>query len=132
MLLASPAGCGEDEPAPVVAARAFARAARGDSTDDLLPLIERRALARLEQAATRASDQVGGRRSIDPTEMLQVVDLPSRFQVASAELVSSDDLHAEVVLTAADNTRYTIHLVFEDDAWRVTVPVPPEPPSGTP
>ena len=53
-------------------------------------MIERRAAGRLEAAAERASDQVGGRRNIEPKEMLQIVDIDRTFQLARAELVQSD------------------------------------------
>jgi hypothetical protein len=124
LVLALSAGCGEKEAAPVTAAKEFARAMRDGDTKAVIGLLEHDAHARLEQAAARASDQVGGRRNIELHEMLQVVDVPHAFQVAKAELVTSDDTHAQVALTGADGERHSIELVLQDGEWRVRVSVP--------
>lgn len=116
---------GEKEAAPVVAARAFAQVMQSGNAQALIPLLDRAAAERLDGAASRAGDQVGGRRSVGPYEMLQIVDVPDTFQVAKAELVSGDDAQAQVALIAADGTRQTLDLVFQEGAWRVRVQLPP-------
>lgn len=118
-------GCGrEKEAAPVTAARTFAQVMQRGDTKTLIGLLELEAVARLERAATRASDQVGGRRNIELYEMVQVVDIPDSFQLAKAELVEGDDTQALVALTAADGTRHVLELVFQESVWRVRVPIP--------
>jgi hypothetical protein len=97
----------------------------------MLDLIDNRAREVLQTAAHRASDQVGGRRNIDPHEMLQVVDVDPRFQVAEAELLEADDRQARVRLIGVDGTEHELRLVYEDDAWKVSIPVPPPTPSET-
>lgn len=120
------AGCsGEKEAAPVTAARAFAQAMVRADANALIDLVDLDAAARLEHAASQASDQVGGRRTIEQYEMIQVVDVPDSFQVAKAELVSGDDTEASVALVAADGERHVVQMVFQEGAWRVRVPLPP-------
>ena len=116
--------CGEKKAAPVVAAQEFALAMQRGDAKTVIGLLEKDAASRLELAAARASDQVGGRRNIEVFEMLQVVDVADSFQVAKAELVTGDDEHALVALTAADGTRHDLDMVFQDGSWRVRVPVP--------
>jgi len=124
-VLAGALACGEKEAEPVTAAKAFASAMQRGDVKALLQLVDRDAVARLEQEAARASDHVGGRRNIEPYEMLQVVDVPDSFQVAAAELVTGDAEAAQVKLTAADGSEHFIDLVFQDGSWRVRIPPPP-------
>jgi len=124
VVLAGASACGEKEAAPVTAAKAFASAMQRGDVKALLELIDREAVAHIEQEAARASDHVGGRRNIEPIEMLQVVDVPDSFQVAKAELVVGDAEAAQVKLTAADGSEHLIDLVLQDGTWRVRVPMP--------
>lgn len=125
LVLATLAGaCGRDEPAPVTAARGFAAAVQTGDVERILELAESGAVAHLNRAAESASDQVGGRRNVEPHEMLQVVDVDPMFQIAEAELVRGDEASAVVALIGADGTRHELTLVQEDGQWRVRVPVP--------
>jgi hypothetical protein len=117
-------GCGE-KAAPVLAAQEFANVMQRGDAKALIPLIELEAAARLERAATRASDQVGGRRNIELYEMVQVVDVPDSFRVAKSEMVEGDDTQAQVALIGADGTRYLLDMVYQEGSWRVRVPMPP-------
>ncbi|MEM7157198.1 MAG: hypothetical protein AAF799_30375 [Myxococcota bacterium] len=123
-------GCAKDEPAPVRVARQFAAAARYGDVDQVLEMVDRQTRARVQHAAERASDQVGGRRNIEPEEMLQVVEVDPRFQVASVELGNNDDQRATVLLTGADGTVVSLELVNEDGAWLVHLPLPRGPMSA--
>ncbi len=91
-----------------------------------MKLVDLETVAYLEQAAARASDQIGGRRSVAPQEMLQVVDV-DRFLIKEAVLVSEDELRAEVKLIGTDDTVQVLNLVYEKDAWRVQIPTPARP-----
>lgn len=122
-------GCGDDEPPPVKVAKQFAAAVKSGNVEKVLTLVESSAAQRLERAAARASDQVGGRRNIEPHEMLQIVDVDPRFQVAKAELVEGDEGHATVRLTGADERTHELGLVKEDGEWHVVLPLPPGPDS---
>ncbi len=122
--LAGSTGCGDEEPAAVTAAKAFTRAARSGNVEQVLALVDAQTVARVGQAAERASDQVGGRRVIEPVEMLQVVDVDPRFQIASAELSQGDDQQAVVRIEGADGTSHTLELVNEQGSWRVRLPLP--------
>lgn len=117
-------GCGE-KAAPVLAAQEFASVMQRGDAKALIPLVELEAAARLERAATRASDQVGGRRNIELYEMVQIVDVPDSFRVATSELVEADDSQAQVALIGADGTRYLLDMVYQEGSWRVRVPMPP-------
>jgi len=119
-------GCNE-EPAPVSAAKQFAAAVRSRDTEALLETVDQKTLAYVEHSAERASDQIGGRRSVSPSEMLQVVDVDGRFAVAKAELLSEAGDAASVKLIGADGTEHQVQLVFEDGAWKVSLPTPPAP-----
>jgi len=122
VVAATPA-CADDEPEPVVAARKFAAAVRRGDAQTVLSLSERSVVDRLSSAAGRASDQVGGRRNVEPYEMLQVVDADPVFQVAKAELVTNDAETATVRLTGANGQTHDLGLVNEDGQWHVRVPL---------
>jgi hypothetical protein len=120
-------GCGEDEPAPVQVARRFVHVVQVGQVEGVLEMVDAAAVAHVEQAAERASDQVGGRRSVERQEMLQVVDVDPYFQVKKGELVQGDDQRAIVRLTGADETSRTLELVYENGSWRVHLPLPRAP-----
>lgn len=126
LLMVGVGACGEEVPEPVRVARAYAEAVRYQDVEDILPLVDSQTVARLEQAAERASDQVGGRRSIEPVEMVQVVDVDPRFYVdtKASELVHDDGTNAVVELTGTDGSKHRIELVNEDGAWKVRLPLP--------
>jgi hypothetical protein len=129
-------GCKADELEPVTVARAFAEAARRGDVDAMLAVIERPAVDQLALAAERASDQVGGRRSIEPSEMLQIVGVDRTIAVASAELIDTNGERAHVELTMTDGRTIRLELVWEqaiagdDDTparaggWKVRIPMP--------
>lgn len=105
-------------------AKAFANAARIGDVEQVLAMADAQTVARVQQAAERAGDQVGGRRVIEPTEMMQVVDVDPRFQIAKAELSQGDEQRATVRLEGADGTSHVVELVNEEGAWRVRLPLP--------
>jgi hypothetical protein len=116
--------CGGEAASPVGTAQAFAAAVQRGDMQAVLPLLERAAAERLSAAAEQASDQVGGRRSIQPAEMLQIVDVPPTFELAQAELVDDDGQTAHVRLVGAQQESHTLTLVREDGAWHVRIPIP--------
>lgn len=116
-------GCAK-EPDPVETARAFVSAVRSGDSEVLLTLIDAQAVARADQSAQRATDQVGGRRTIESREVIQVVDPPRHFQVAQAELMDNDGEVAHVKLIGVEGEEYVLELVMQDGAWRVRVPTP--------
>ncbi|MCA9697953.1 MAG: hypothetical protein KC431_10550 [Myxococcales bacterium] len=131
------AGCAKAESEPVAVARTFAEAARRSDVRGMMAVLERPAVQQLEQAAERASDQVGGRRNIEPAEMLQIVGVDRTIAVAGAELLDQDERLAHVELTTTDGRAIRIELVWEpsDEAenanegepagsWKVRVPLP--------
>ncbi len=119
--------CADKEAAPVKAARAFSSAVARADVKALLELVDRGAVDRLERVAEQASNQVGGRRHIPAHEMMQIIDLDPTFQIGHAELVSLDGDVADVELQAADGSTHRLHLVREDGAWRVRIPIPNAP-----
>ena len=117
--------CGAQGADPVRTAQAFTSAVQRGDMKSVLPLLEKAATERMEQAAEQASDHVGGRRRVEPTEMLQIVDVSPTFELAQAELVDNDGATAHVRLVGAQQESYTLTLVFEDGAWHVRIPTPP-------
>lgn len=113
-----------EEPAPVATAKKFASAVQRNDVKSMLELVDEQTAAYIEQSAERASDQIGGRRNVQPDEMLQIVDVDQRFAVAKAELIDMNDVSATVKLIGADGTEHTLELVQEEDGWRVRVPLP--------
>lgn len=128
-------GCARDESEPVAVARAYADAARRSDVPGMLAVLEHDAVTEVEQAAERASDQVGGRRAIEPTEMLQIAGVDRTLAVAEAALVEQDDHSASVELVMTDGRTVIVHLVWEPSeaesggAWKVRVPLPSAKPS---
>lgn len=122
--------CGRDESEPVAVARAYAEASRRSDVAALLAVIDHDAVSEVERAAERASDQVGGRRAVEATEMLQISGVDRTLAVAEAKLVEQTELAAIVELTMTDGRTVPVHLVWEDDeseaggAWKVRVPRP--------
>ncbi|MEM6290011.1 MAG: hypothetical protein AAGA54_02065 [Myxococcota bacterium] len=121
-------GCNEDAP-PVKAAKDYANAVRARDTETILKRVDAKTLAYVQASAERASDQIGGRRSVAPSEMLQVVDVDPRFQVVEAHLVAESGDMASVKLVGADGTEHQLQLVLEDGAWKVALPTPAAPTS---
>lgn len=117
-------GCGEEEPPPVQAARRFVQAVQSGEVEGVLAMLDAEAVAYVERAAVGASDQVGGRRSVEPSEMLQVVDVDPHFQVKDAELVEGNDQRALVRLHGADDSTRALDLVQENGTWKVNLPLP--------
>ena len=122
--LALAGACTVSEPEPVMVSKAYAKAVRSRRVESLLPLLEQSALVRLEDAAERASDQVGGRRNIGAEEMLQIVESDPLFEVVSAELVDDDGRIAHVRLVGMEGESHLLELVQEQGAWKVRIPFP--------
>ena len=118
--------CGGEALTPEAAATAFIQAAQRGDTEKLLPLLENDALGRLKTAAERASHHVGGRRTIGPHEMLQVTDVDPMLRVARVEVLSNDGTSARVRLHGGQGQSVELALIYEDDAWRIQIPLPPQ------
>lgn len=119
--------CGDRRADPVGVAQAFTAAVQRGDMEAVLALVERAAAERLQAAAERASDQVGGRRRIEPAEMLQIVDVDGNFELTAAELESNDGAVARVRLVGSQQETHTLTLVLEDGAWHVRIPLPAGP-----
>lgn len=124
--------CGDRRSDPVGAAQAFTAAVQRGDMKAVLPLVERAAAEKLAAAAEQASDQVGGRRRIEPAEMLQIVAVDPNFELAAAELLDNDGSLAHVRLVGSQQESHTLTLVLEDGAWHVRIPTPPVTPTTTP
>jgi hypothetical protein len=144
-LLVAPA-CKSDESEPVAVARRFADAARRGDVEAMLAVVEPGAVEYLELSAERASDQVGGRRNIEPSEMLQIVSVDRTVAVAGADLLDDDGERAHVELTLTDGRTVRLELIWAqaiagDDeqagrpgGWKVRIPLPsanPHEPPGS-
>jgi len=128
--------CKAKESEPVAVARKFADTARRGDVEGMLAVVEYAAVERVAQAAEAASDQVGGRRAIEPSEMLQIVGVDRTVAVAEAELIDEDGELAHVELTMTDGRRVRLELVWEQaiagdehnearaGGWKVRIPVP--------
>ncbi len=121
----APVACGTGEEEPVRVAREFARAVRVGDVKAMYPLLDDETVAHLEASAEQASDQVGGRRKVEPTEMLRVLADDRTVQVKAAELVEQDEDRAIVRLTDTAGDEHRLELVRQGGTWRVKIPPPP-------
>ncbi len=124
VLLGAGPGCGPAEEAPVTTAKAFNVAVRSGDSKRVIALLDAEAVDQLEGLAQGASDQVGGRRKVEPHEMLQVVDVDRAFELSSAELLDNDGERAHVALESTTGERHVLSLIKQGDRWRVQVPLP--------
>lgn len=147
LALAAPvSACARKDAEPVAVAKQFAEASRRGDVEGMMAVLERPAVERLEQAAERASDQVGGRRSIAPEEMLQIVGVDRTIAVVDAKLVDQTDTLAHVEMKTTDGKTVRIELIWETaqndaspdegeststGAWKVRVPLPSSPAAPT-
>ncbi len=120
--LAALAGCGIARPEEVVARRFVAAVAEGDEAT-LAELVHAPARERLAAAAQRAGDQVGGRRTFAPHEMLQVLDAPPDLSAARVRVETTSEDTAVATVVRPDGTIHTFDLRREDGRWRVVVPL---------
>lgn len=118
--------CHLARPEPERVARRFVQALADADEAQVAALAYAPARAHLEAAAQRASDQVGGRRTFAPHEMLQILDVPPGIAAATVRLETTGEDTAVAACTLEDGTNFALHLVREDDGWRVVVPLPPE------
>lgn len=119
------ASCEREDNAPLTAARQFAAAIQRGDVRGVIERMEGQAVERLDAAAERAGDQVGGRRSIEPDEMIQVVGVDPTFQLAQVSLLERDEMTARVRLRGADGSEHILNLILEGGVWKVRVPMPP-------
>lgn len=119
-------GCGQRGPAdPVHVAQQFAHAVQRRDSAEIVTLIDEQSAQELSVRAQRASDQVGGRRTVEPREILQVEGFDPLRQFSGAELVSQDAETAVVRLTDTTGQTSELTLVFEQETWHVQLPPPP-------
>ncbi|TPV95878.1 MAG: hypothetical protein B7733_07650 [Myxococcales bacterium FL481] len=117
-------GCKAEEPAPVTAVRAFIGAVQSRDPQRVLPLLPGRLRQELETAASKASDQVGGRASYDAAQMFELVGVDVLFSVRAIELVEEYDASARVQVRGDGDVVHVFDLVLEDGTWRVRLASP--------
>jgi len=121
--------CGARQPSnPVAVAQAFANAVQRRDSEELVKYLDEATVLALSVRAQRASDQVGGRRTVEPREMLQVDGFDSLRQFTGAELVDNTGDTAVVRLTDNSGQTTDLTLVFERETWHVQIPLPPSTP----
>lgn len=120
--LASSFGCGAREATPDEVARRFVAAVRSRNSAAVIAQVDAATRKRLDQMAELATDRVGGRRVIEPVELLHVVEVDPTFDVDSAEVIERSETAARVKLTAPDGEIEVVELVHEDEGWRVRLP----------
>ncbi|MEZ4384480.1 MAG: hypothetical protein R3A79_24340 [Nannocystaceae bacterium] len=128
--LALAAGCGGDAQTPEAAAKAFVEAVQRGDTGRILSMIDASSMSHLQAAAERATHHVGGRRTVAPHEMLQIVDVDPLLRVARVEVLDSDGEAARVRIHGSQDQSADLSLVLEDGAWRVKIPTPTSPTPG--
>ncbi len=130
--LLGPAGCGPVDPSPEETARAFIAAVRSRDPAAVLEYLDASTREYLERMAELATDRVGGRRVIEPVELLQVVSVDPDFDVAAARRLDTSTERTKVELTAPDGEIEVVELVREDERWRVALPALRDPGAGVP
>ena len=116
-------GCQPAVEDPIRAASRFVAVAGYGQGVSIWPHLSAETRRILEREAERASNQIGERRNIAPSEMLQIVDVPTFDPRRIPELRSQSDTTAEVVFFDMEGTEYPVKMFLEEEHWRVNLPL---------
>ena len=116
--------CGSKESEPSAVARAYVAAVMAGNTADVIDVLDANTVSRLEAAAQRATDQIGGRRQILAPEMLQITGYDPLFVIDRIVEVSADTERAELQIIGVSGQTETLMLVNGERGWRVALRVP--------
>jgi hypothetical protein len=116
-------GCQPSVEDPIRAASRFVAVAGYGQGVSIWPHLSEKTRLILEREAERASNQIGERRNISPSEMLQIVDVPTFDPRRIPELRSRSETTAEVVFFDMKGTEYPVKMFLEEEQWRVNLPL---------
>ena len=123
-MLAISLGCHSESDDVLVVAKQFASAVQRKDIPTILKISEQTRIDRLEKAAERASDQIGGRRQVEVREMLQIVGTNSVFAAETFEVTRIQDDRAKVLVTGVSGESFELDMIRQGGLWRVIIPVP--------
>ena len=112
-------GCQPSGEDPVRAAGRFVAAANYGQGMSLWPYLSNDTREVLQREAERASNQIGERRNVAPSEMLQIVDVPTFDPRRIPELRSRTKTDAQVVFFGMQGKEYPVNMIYEEGQWRV-------------
>jgi hypothetical protein len=124
LLLGNSLACTAKESEPIVIARAYVGATLSGDSAQMIELLDGSVVAALESAAQRATDQIGGRRTIAAEEILQVTRTNPFFVIDSIQEISNDGERAVVEVIGVSGESVRLDLVRSESGWRVWLRVP--------
>ncbi len=114
--------CQVDDDTPEAAVRNFAAAASADDREAIYELLGPETRRRLEIAAKRATDLVGGSKRYDPLDMISIgksIDAPPPRDFA---VKARSDSRAIVEILGAMGERSQVTVVNVNGHWRIEIP----------
>ena len=112
-------GCNESEDGPSVAMRVFVKTAAAGDRDALLKMLGPKSLAKLEDAANRATKLVGGERRYEARDMLQPVSGgPGEVSIVN---MGRDGNTATMSVTDTRGNTSMVSAVLIDGDWRIEI-----------
>jgi len=125
-------GCRVEDSSPQGVARSFAAASRAGDRKAVYNMLGPKTRARLDEAAKRSTDLVGGSRRFKPLDLVGVSKPGETPAPKEFVLKSKDGDQAVVEVVSADDARHLLTLVRVDGTWKIEVPAyfapPPEKP----
>lgn len=112
-------GCNNRSDGATEAVRSFLDASAAGDRDKLLGMLGPKTLARLEDAAARATKLVGGEARYVARDMLQPI---SREPAKSIVNMGRDGDHATLSITDRRGTKTAVTAVLIDGHWRIELP----------
>ncbi len=116
--------CSTADDAPIALARTYARALAAGDAAALVPLLTQDAQTELQALAETATNQVGGRRTFAPHEVMQLTPVSEPFQVSEISVHARDAHAATVRLQTPSGSTFDLNLVEENGTWKIQVPLP--------
>lgn len=114
--------CQVDEDTPEAAVREFAAAASADDREALYRMFGPETRQRLDAAAKRATDRVGGSERYSPLDMISVGRSPDTPPPKDVVVKERSESRAVVELIGPVGERAEVTVVRVDGHWRIELP----------
>lgn len=114
-------GCQSEVDGPTDAVRAFLDASKNGDRATVFKLLGPKTHTRLEVAAKRATELVGGERRYEAADMLRPMQASSGI---TFETLSQNNEEAIVELTDSTGLRSKVRLLLIDKKWRIELDRP--------
>lgn len=114
--------CGVDESGPIAAVREFATAANAGDRDAIYHLLGPETQRKLEIAARRATDLVGGARRYDALDLISISRSADAPAPKEFNLLERSESRAVVEVVSRSGERDRLNVVKIDGQWRIELP----------